>query len=506
MLLPTTSCPRSLRVGLVMTAALCLLTIIVAGCSSSAAMETAEATVSESLASPTSVDAASAGTSFATTGTELFDNSGVHQVAVTFAQEDYDAMIQTYQERGEKDWILGTVTIDGETYRNVGVRLKGNSSIMELRGGGMDPMRGPGGFPRPTGGLGGNASADAPETLPWLIDLDRSVDNQNHGGTSELVVRSNTTESALNEAVSLGLLEQAGLASQDAVYVRFSVNGSENVLRLLIENPDDRWMAKNFDISGVLYKAESSGDYSYRGDDPDSYGEVFDQEAGKKNADLTPLVEFLYFINNSDDATFADELPDRLDIDAFATYLAVQELIANSDDIDGMGNNSYLYYDTKTHRFTVVAWDHNLAFGMMGGGPGVGGGAVLPGMRTDGFGGQVPEEMQPPEGGQPPRGAQPPQGQDNIQPPEDMGGLLGPGRGFGGKSNILVERFMANPEWKQRYEERLAELRTELYKSGKAADLLDEWVTLLKTQAADLIDPSTVDREAAVISKYFTAE
>jgi spore coat protein CotH len=52
------------------------------------------------------------------------------------------------------------------------------------------------------------------------------------------------------------------------VYVRFGVNGSENFLRLVIENPDDTWMAKNFDITGALYKAESTGDYSYRGDDP----------------------------------------------------------------------------------------------------------------------------------------------------------------------------------------------------------------------------------------------
>ena len=125
------------------------------------------------------------------------------------------------------------------------------------------------------------------------------------------------------------------------------------------------WMAKNFDIAGALYKAESTGDYSYIGEEPDSYAEVFDQEAGKKNADLTPLIEFLDFINNADDATFNAELPDRLDIDSFATYLALEQLIANTDDIDGPGNNSYLYYDTKTHKFTVVAWDHNLAFGGM---------------------------------------------------------------------------------------------------------------------------------------------
>ena len=299
----------------------------------------------------------------------LFDSSTVHEITVTFDQEAYDAMIETYQESGDKDWIEATVTIDGETYENVGMRLKGNSSIMALGGRGPAQFRGPGGGNAPTdtsendgrrqcgrrrrrrelrrARWAASVSTDEPQGLPWLIDLDRNVDGQNHEGVVEFVVRSNNSETALNEAVALELIEAAGLASQDAVATSFSVNGSEPELRLVIENPDDLWMADNFDISGALYKAESTGDYSYRGDDPDSYDEVFDQEAGKTNADLTPLIEFLDFINNSDDATFNTELFKHLDVDSFATYLAMQELLANFDDIDGPGNNSYLYYDPQ---------------------------------------------------------------------------------------------------------------------------------------------------------------
>ena len=450
---PTTPRSRLLRIGLVTAAALCALSIIATGCASSTTAETTETTASRSLPSQTTIGASSLETSSSSTDAELFDSSVVHEITVSFAQEDYDAMIGTYEASGEKDWIEATVVIDGETYENVGMRLKGNSSIMSLRGGGMGNM-GPMGGDRPTqttetsttesveapaadgagitsttqagapqrdtwqgfpgaaGGPGGSVSADAPEGLPWLIDLDKSVDGQNHEGVVEFCVRSNGMETALNEVVSLELLEEAGLASQEASAVRFSVNESEAVLRLVIENPDDLWMAANFDISGALYKAESTGDYSYRGDDPDSYDEVFDQEAGKDNADLTPLVEFLDFINNSDDATFNAELSDRLDIDSFATYLALEDLIANSDDINGAGNNSYLYYDTKAGTFTVVAWDHNLAFGTMGGAGRLGGGGAMAlpygAQMPDGF--QMPDGAQPPDGFQMPYGAQRPDG------------------------------------------------------------------------------------------------
>jgi spore coat protein CotH len=537
---PTTPRSRLLRVGLVTAAALCAVSIIATGCGSSTTAETTETPVGQSSTSQTTVDAPSLETSSSSTGAELFDSSVVHEITVSFAQEDYDAMIDTYEASGEKDWIEATVVIDGETYGNVGMRLKGNSSIMSLRGGGMGNMGPVGrnqptqttetsttetveaqtadgaditsttqagamqrdtwhGFPGAAGGLGGNVSADAPEGLPWLIDLDKNVDSQNHEGVVEFCVRSNGMKTALNEAVSLELLEEAGLASQEASAVRFSVNGSEAVLRLVIENPDDLWMAENFNMSGALYKAESTGDYSYRGDDPDSYDEVFDQEAGKDNADLTPLVEFLDFINNSDDGTFNAELSDRLDVDSFATYLALEDLIANSDDINGAGNNSYLYYDTKAGKFTVVAWDHNLAFGTMGGAgrlPG-GGDTMAP---PDGF--QIPYGAQMPDGFQIPYGAQLP---DGFQMPD--GAQTPPMGGMGmGKANILVERFKANPEWEQLYEERLAELTSKLYDSGAAADILAEWVTLLKTQASDLVDSATVDTEAATIAEYFTAK
>lgn len=466
---------RRALLGLTLGAALCALSIVVAGCGSSAAGAT------QSVAEPSA----------------FLDSSVLHKISVSFAEEDYGAMIDTYQETGEKDWIEATVTIDGKTYQNVGLRLKGNSSIMGLRRGSAGPAAS--GANRAGGAnMGGSTSTAAPETLPWLIDLDRNVDGQNHGGVIELAVRSSTTATALNEAVSLSLLKEAGLASQQAVYVGLSVNGSEPALRLVIENPDDMWMARNFDIGGTLYKAESSGDYTYRGEDPDSYAEVFDQEAGKKNADLTPLIEFLDFINNADDATFNAELPDRLDIDSFAAYLALEELIANTDDIDGPGNNSYLYYDTKTHKFTVVAWDHNLAFGAMVGGAGAFGGAgVLGGAGGGRAGADLPADNPGGAAGQFPGG---------MQRPDAAQGAPGAGGGFGGKSNILVERFKASPEWEQVYQDRLAQLRDELYGSGKATDILADWVAVLKTQAASLIDASTVDQEAANISKYFTVQ
>lgn len=412
----------------------------------------------------------------------VFDASYVHEISVSFDQGAYEDLVDTYEETGEKIWIEATVTIDGETYESAGLRLKGNSSLRGLGGGGFGGR----------GQSGDSTDTSQPEDLPWLIKLDKYIENQDHQGVSDFVVRSSTSETALNEAVALELLELAGLAPQDAIYASFSVNDSTPALRLVIEHPDDTWMAENFDSGGALYKAEASGGYQYRGSDPGEYDEVFDQEAGADNADLSPLIEFLDFINNSDDATFNEELADRLDVDEFATYLAMQELINNFDDIDGPGNNSYLYYDTATGMFTVVAWDHNLAFGGFGGGGFPGGGPEFPGGDPDeGFG--APDEDG--RGGIGPGG-----GEDDGFGGRDEDG---PG-GFGPGGNVLVERFLANEEWNALYEQKLAELTEQLIDSGTAQQVLDDWVDLLTSEATDLVSESTVAQEADQIAAYLS--
>lgn len=430
------------------------------------------------------------------TSNSAFDSSSVHELTLAFDEAAYQAMIEAYTTNGDKEWIEATVTIDGTAYNDVGLRLKGNSSLRGLADG---------------GGPGGDLSSENPETLPWLIKLDKYVDDQDHLGVTDFVVRSSSTGTSLNEAVALELLAQAGLATQQAMSVRFSVNGSAEVLRLVIENPDDEWMSTNFDASGALYKAESTGDYSYRGDNPEEYDEVFDQEAGEENADLTPLIEFLDFINNADDETFAAELDQWLDVDEFATYLAMEEIVENFDDIDGPGNNSYLYYDSNTEQFTVVAWDHNLAFGV---GPGGAGGNAGPRALVDAEGQTTPDGGEAPAPGEVPDGSgfQPPAGFDQStrpegapQPPDGFvpggaGNANPAGRGGpGGRSNVLSERFLASEEFLALYNAKLEALTADLIDTGTVGEVAQAWAAVIERDASDLVSSETIQSEVSQI-------
>lgn len=384
-------------------------------------------------------------------GTGVWDASAVHEFSIDVDEDALAGMIDTYQQTQEKEWIEATVTIDGTTYRGAGLRLKGNSSLR------------------------GVSDDAAPGDLPWLIRLDKFVDGQSVDGSSGFIVRSNSSETALNEAVALDLLAEAGLASEHAVASSFSVNGGDARLRLVVQDLDEDWEAENFSTDGLLYKSEAGGDWSWRGDDPDAYTDVFDQETG--DDDLTPLIDFLDFVNNSSDDDFAAELPQRLDVDAFARYLAFEEVVDNFDDIDGPGNNSYVRYDAESGGFTVVAWDHNLAFGVMGG---------PDGERPEGMPTDLPSGMpSPPDGERPDFGDGAPGG--------------GPGGGRMGGSNVLVERFTAVEKWSDLVDQAEADLTKELFDSGYADQVLDQWVDVLTEQAGDLVDRATVQQEADAI-------
>lgn len=394
----------------------------------------------------------------------------LHSVEITVDQSAYQEMIAAYTSNQTKNWIEATVTVDGVAHEKAGLKLKGNSSLQGV-------------------------SADtAPQQLSWLVRFDKFVDGANHEGMTCMVIRAGATTSALNEAVALDLLATTGLASEKAAHISLSVNGSDPVLRLTCQDLDESWVAQNFDVAGLLYKAESTGDYTYRGTDESAYKDVFDQETGKAN--LTPLIEFLQFINESSDADFQLGLAQRVDVDKMVTYLAFEDVIDNFDDITGPGNNSFLWWAEQANQMTVVAWDHNCAFGLK---PGAG-----VGQRWHGDGGQPPGGGGQPSGdGSAPSNGQPPGGAGGQQPP-DARQQPGDGGGRGTRANALVDRFNSLLDGETKVSAERDRLKQELYTSGVAQTILDARAKVLTDQASSLIEQSAVEADKQTIAAYFT--
>jgi spore coat protein CotH len=121
-----------------------------------------------------------------------------------------------------------------------------------------------------------------------------------------------------------------------------------------------------------------------------------------------------------------------------------------------------------------------------------------------GMGGAQPPPgggLRPPPAGQAPAaGGQAPAAGGQVLP---AGGQQPRAGGPGGRTNILVQRFQANPTFAGLYNQAKTDLKAQLFTSGKAAEVLDRWSGVLTTHAGDMVDAATVQREAANIAKLF---
>jgi spore coat protein CotH len=460
---------------------------------------------------------------------DLFDTGVAHEISLSYSDADFEEMRETFEDSGEKEWIKADITIDGVTIADVGIRLKGNSTLSALGGGmamggnaedggqqfpGGDMPEGralPEGVELPTdmgdmqmpgmGGGGSSISFDSPEGLPWLIDFSKFVDGQVYQGNQQISLRVESAMgggSTLNEAVALELIDAGGEPTYDWNYATVSVNGSEGVTRRFVDIMDVTWAEDQYgENAGVLYKALSTGSFTYQGEDPEEYEDDFKQITMEGAADLQPLVDFLQWLSEADDATFDAELGDWVDIESFANYTALQNLLANGDDMAGPGKNCYLWYDYDTGLVSVVTWDVDLTLQTADLAPdetaSIGGG----------MGGGFPGQDQAAETDETATGEQP-------QGPMPGGGELPEGMGEGGMGggmggNELKERFLASEAFQDEYMAAYSELYDALFASGAALEAVDTAQTAAELNGADVADAAETLRETILQRTEFLA-
>jgi len=348
----------------------------------------------------------------------LWDSTVVHSISLDISPDDSDAVIAAYRDTGSKISAHAAVTVDGESFDDVGVSIAGEPEL--------DPA----------------ATEIDLVGLPWLIRLDEFVDGQNIEGETELQFSANTSSTALNESVALDLQAVAGLATQSAISTRFTVNGGDPKLRLVVQVVGDEWIADQFDSTDSLFVPRVGADYSYRGDDADAYEGVFDETVG--DAGTARLARFLEFAEESSDAAFAKKLNNWLDIDSFAAYLAFQKLVTGDGGPDA---RTALEFGSSSKLMTLVAWDFSSAF--------------LSSSTEGETDGPVPSS--------------------------------------------LTKRFLAVPEFAEVYDQALIDISSTLYDTGTAENFLDERDKALKSQASDLVPRAVITREAKALERQILA-
>lgn len=270
-----------------------------------------------------------------TNGTQLFDESYVHQINFISSNTDlWDTLSMRYF-LGSSAYTECSVSIDGNLLSGIGLKEKGNFSNWGTSG----------------------------RKKPLKIDFSEYLSNQKYDGLKKVNLSNGFQDpSMMHDALCYKILRDAGLPAPRTSYAKVSLNGVYWGLYVLVEEPDKKFLNDRLpDKNGNLYKCNSSN-LEWEGNLQTSYTDNFEQSLSfNGDTSFTDLITLHDKINNTT-SHFRDTLDAYFNIDTFLKCMAVDYLTANWDNMIGHGRNFSLYHSTTDGRFHWIPWDYNLAF------------------------------------------------------------------------------------------------------------------------------------------------
>ena len=272
-------------------------------------------------------------------------------------------------------WVPATITFGDNTWTNVGIRYKGNSSLTSAWN---------------SGSL----------KLPLKFDFDEfeddypEIDNQRFYGFKQLSFANGFSDDTyMREALTYDLMQEAGLAASETALYEITLDYGEGPVNLgiytAVEVIDDTVIANAFeDDSGNIYEGDGAA-VSLAEGTFDQIAGSFEKENNEDEADWSDI-EALYnglhaTTRTTDPEQWRADLEAVFDVDTFLNWLAVSAVAQNWDTYGAMAHNFYLYNDPATGQLVWLPWDHNMTLGVGGGG---GRGEIGGGGRPGGMGGR----------------------------------------------------------------------------------------------------------------------
>lgn len=285
-------------------------------------------------------------TAFAQTeGNNVFGTDQVLAVDVSFYDSDYWSLLNDEYD-GDQNYIpaaISITTLDGTTaLDSVGIRLKGNSSMMH-----------PG------------------DKKPFKVDFNRFIGGQSYDLLKKLNFNNGFKDPTfVREKIFYDVCEAAGILAPRATFAEVTFNGAPWGFYTVSEQIDDQFLDRSIgDDGGHLFKAGSNfgggdGEASlvYLGSDQSAYENAYELKQNESD-DWSDLIALIAFINNASDEEFEAQLGDHLDLIPYLQSAALDNLFSNLDTYTLSARNYYLYHNMTTNRWQWVKWDSNETFG-----------------------------------------------------------------------------------------------------------------------------------------------
>ena len=221
---------------------------------------------------------------------------------------------------GIYSWFGATVTVDGETHTDVGVRKKGF--------------------------LGSQS-----DTKPSLkLRFDKYVDGQSLGGVMERMTLNNSVQdtSMVNTCLSYRVFAAAGSPAPRCNFATVSVNGTDLGLYVHVEEIKAPFLSRHFDSAeGNLYEGTVS-------DFTPTYRGTIEKKNNEDAADWSDIDTVVAALQDRSD-TGLEALGEIVDLDRFLSFWATEVLVGHWDGYAGDRNN-YWFYREPGGRFVFIPW------------------------------------------------------------------------------------------------------------------------------------------------------
>ena len=261
----------------------------------------------------------------------------VLDISIEIAVEDWDTLrhqTRTFEDliaeieeyglsrpfAGIYTWFSATVTVDGETHADVGVRKKGF--------------------------LGSQS-----DTKPSLkLRFDKYVDGQTLGGVMERMTLNNSVQdpSMINTCLSYRVFAAAGSPAPRCNFATVSVNGKNLGLYVHVEEIKAPFLSRHFDSAdGNLYEGTVS-------DFTPTYRGTIEKKTNEDGADWSDIDAVVAALQDRSDAGL-EALGEIVDLDRFLSFWTTEVLVGHWDGYAGDRNN-YHFYREPGGRFVFIPW------------------------------------------------------------------------------------------------------------------------------------------------------
>ena len=275
--------------------------------------------------------------------TPFYDLGTLRTIFLEFENADWEDELADFHNTDVE--VPATMTVDGRTYKEVGVGFRGASSFRMV-----------------------------PEGLKRSLNLsvDFAVDGQNVGGYRTLNLLNANNDPTFLRAVLYTEISRRYIPTPKMNFVRVVINGESWGVYLNAQQFNTDFLRDNFkQTRGARWKAPGSprgqAGLEYLGNDLDAYRRIYEIKSKDDPESWQALVELTRVLNETPVDKLEAALAPILDIDGALRFLAIDVALVNSDGYWTRASDYNLYRDVQG-RFHIIPHDVNEALGGEGGG------------------------------------------------------------------------------------------------------------------------------------------